>query len=115
MNLEFYVTEFIGTFFIAWTSELANVQEGSRFIEPIATAGVLVALTYTFEYLSGAHFNPVVSLAMWLSWSNRITSKNLITYIAVQFTAGICGSMVVFAFLKDGPDVSSYGNWLFGT
>jgi glycerol uptake facilitator-like aquaporin len=45
--------------------------------------------------ISGAHFNPVVTLGEL--FKNRIDSKNAIGYIFAQFTGGFCGT--VFANL----------------
>jgi glycerol uptake facilitator-like aquaporin len=58
----------------------------------IATGAALVALILAFGPISGAHLNPVVSLADalegGLSWSETPA------YIAAQLLGGVCGTMV---------------------
>jgi glycerol uptake facilitator-like aquaporin len=69
----------------------------------LATAGGLFALILIFGPVSGAHFNPVVSLADW--WVGRSRGTGLSTpelglYIVAQIVGGILGSIlanVVFA------------------
>lgn len=58
----------------------------------IATGAALVALILTFGPVSGAHLNPVVSVAdaleAGLSW------KEALAYIAAQVFGGVCGTIV---------------------
>ena len=58
----------------------------------IGTGAALVALICTFGPISGAHFNPVVTLADTigggLSWTDASA------YTAVQIIGGICGTVV---------------------
>ncbi len=58
----------------------------------IATGAALVALILTFEPISGAHFNPAVTLAVaverGLAWPDAVA------YVAVQFVGGVAGAVV---------------------
>lgn len=58
----------------------------------IATGAALVALILTFGSISGAHFNPVVSVAdaleVGLSWADTFT------YVLAQILGGIAGTML---------------------
>jgi glycerol uptake facilitator-like aquaporin len=64
----------------------------------IATGAALVALILTFGPISGAHFNPVVSVADaiegGLSWAE--TSA----YSAAQFCGGVCGTILAHAMFS---------------
>ena len=55
----------------------------------IATGGALVALILTFGPISGAHMNPVVTLAAALTGSLRWPS--VLPYVAAQFAGAIAG------------------------
>lgn len=49
----------------------------------IATGGALIALIQTFGPISGAHFNPVVTLAF--AWRDKTPRKELLFYLIAQF------------------------------
>jgi glycerol uptake facilitator-like aquaporin len=55
----------------------------------LATGAALVALIATFGPLSGAHFNPVVSVAQMLL--GRLTGRACAIYIAAQLLGAIIG------------------------
>ena len=57
------LTEFIGTFFLVLTIGL-TVTSGSQFA-PIAIGTSLMIMVYMGGHVSGGHYNPAVSLAMW--------------------------------------------------
>ena len=58
----------------------------------IATGAILYVLITMFGPLSGAHFNPVVSLVMTLL--GDMTAKMALAYSAVQMAGGIIGTWV---------------------
>lgn len=57
-----YLTEFIGTFFLVLTIGL-TVMEGTPFA-PLAIGAVLMVMVYMGGHISGAHYNPAVSIAL---------------------------------------------------
>ena len=58
----------------------------------IATAFALTALIWTFAPLSGAHFNPAVTLAE--ASFRRLPLPDAAAYIAAQTTGGIAGTII---------------------
>ncbi|MEQ1761223.1 MAG: MIP/aquaporin family protein [Vicinamibacterales bacterium] len=56
----------------------------------MATGAALVALILTFSPLSGAHFNPVVTLAETVQ--ARLSSARAGAYVAAQFAGAIVGT-----------------------
>ena len=58
----------------------------------LATGAALVALILTFGPISGAHFNPAVTLADAIE--RGIPWKEVPPYIAVQFAGGILGAVL---------------------
>jgi glycerol uptake facilitator-like aquaporin len=58
----------------------------------IATGAALVALILTFGSVSGAHFNPVVTLAD--AWQGGVSWREVPAYIAVQLAGGVAGVLV---------------------
>jgi glycerol uptake facilitator-like aquaporin len=69
----------------------------------IATGAALVALICTFGQISGAHFNPVVSLAEAID--GGLAWRDAVAYVVVQIVGGIAG--VVLAHLMFGLSVVS--------
>ncbi len=58
----------------------------------LATGAILVVLILMFGAISGAHFNPVVTMAFWLEKS--ISARDSILYIIVQFITAILGVII---------------------
>jgi glycerol uptake facilitator-like aquaporin len=55
----------------------------------VATGAGLVALILMFGTLSGAHFNPVVTLSE--AWQKNMPMSDVLPYIAVQVIGAVCG------------------------
>jgi glycerol uptake facilitator-like aquaporin len=60
-----------------------------------ATVGALIALILAFGPVSGAHFNPVVSLADRVL--GGISTRDTVAYIAAQITGALGGSLLANA------------------
>ena len=59
-----YLTEFIGTFGLVFTVGCA-VMSGSA-LAPLAIGAVLMVLVYAGGHISGAHYNPAITLGVLL-------------------------------------------------
>jgi glycerol uptake facilitator-like aquaporin len=64
----------------------------------IATGAVLVTLIFTFAPISGAHFNPAVSLAAALE--GGLAWRRVPGYIAAQMAGAIAGVMAAHAMFE---------------
>ena len=89
--------EFIGTFFLASTIELAAGQD--KALAPIAIGGILTVMVFAFGHVSGAHFNPAVTLGVFIRGDFEIWA--LPAYIASQCLGALAGAIVQFWVLKD--------------
>ena len=58
----------------------------------IATGGALVALIQTFGPISGAHFNPAVTLAF--AWRDKSPVNHIALYIAAQISGALLGVLI---------------------
>ena len=65
----------------------------------VATGAMLVVLITMFGPLSGAHFNPAVTLAFWLR--KDITGALSIAYIGAQTIGGIIGVWIAHAMFAE--------------
>src|SRR6202021_3369796 len=104
--------EFIGTAFlvaaVVGSGVMGEKLAGGNLPIPllantIATGAALVALILAFGAFSGAHFNPVVTLAEAID--GRLSRKDASAYIAVQIVGGIAGAIT--AHLMFGLSVVS--------
>lgn len=81
-----------------------------------ATAGILYVLIVVLGPVSGAHFNPAVSVAMRLQRS--ISTSDLIAYVAVQIAGAVAGVVLAHAMfdlplIQPGDHIRTGGaQWL---
>ncbi len=85
------VAEFIGTFFLLLIVALTG--------NPLAIGIGLTALVYMGGYISGAHYNPAVTLALLIN--KKITASDAKLYIFTQFAAAILSSCIYFLIKGD--------------
>ena len=98
-----YLVEFIGTFFLMLTIVL-TVNSSMAEFAPIAIGIVLAAMIYAGMPVSGAHYNPAVSLTIWLL--GRSKAKDLLWYIISQLLAGVIAAVLGIYLLRLMPDYS---------
>lgn len=99
-----YIVEFIGTFFLVLTIGLAVIGDGAGAMAPLAIGSVLMVMVYAGGHISGAHYNPAVTLAVWLR--GRCASQDVPIYMIVQVVAGAVAAAIVL-FLKSGAEISA--------
>jgi len=91
-----YLTEFIGTFFLVLTVGLTVVNEVS--MAPLAIGCSLMVMVYMGGHVSGAHYNPAVSLAVLLN--GKMSSVSVFFgYVASQLAGAIVAALVVYGVL----------------
>ena len=86
--------ELLGTFFLVLVIGLAVVPPGAGAMAPLAIGAILMALVYAGGPISGAHYNPAVTLAVWLR--GRCDTRDVLPYVAAQvlgaaLAAGLVG------------------------
>lgn len=69
----------------------------------VATGAALLALILTFERISGAHFNPAVTLAQ--AWKGGTRAVDIAPYLAAQFGGALVG--VAAAHVMFGEELFS--------
>ena len=65
----------------------------------ISTIGMLYVIINIFGPISGAHFNPLVTLAFW--FKREIENREAIYYFASQLTGGVCGTLLAHVMFND--------------
>ena len=101
-----FLGEFIGSSFLVMVivgsgimaENLTNDSALRLTANTLATGAGLFVLITAFANISGAHFNPFVSLAMFLR--KKITGKLLIIYIPAQILGCLLGVMLANVFFE---------------
>lgn len=92
-----YAAELLGTFVLVFGGTVAILAASGSGLELVAIAFAfglaLLAGLYAFGEVSGGHFNPAVSLAMFLA--GRLPSGELVRYWIAQFVGGILAALLL--------------------
>ncbi|MDR5019736.1 aquaporin Z [Yersinia rochesterensis] len=108
------MAEFIGTFWLVLggcgSAVLSAMfpEAGIGFLGVALAFGLaLVTMSYALGHISGAHFNPAVSLGLWVG--GRFSGAQLLPYILSQVLGGLAGATVLYLIAsgKVGFDVSA--------
>ena len=95
------VAEFIGTFFLSLTIFIAALGEQAGVYAPIAIGLILTGMIYALGHVSGAHFNPAVSIGFFVK--GDCSKDELPVYLGAQIFAGVMawviGSKVIMSDL----------------
>ena len=86
-----YATEALGTFVLMFTVG-ATVLSGSA-LAPVAIGAALMAMIYAGGHISGAHYNPAVTIAVLVR--GRITVAEALGYVAAQLGGGLVAAAAV--------------------
>jgi aquaporin TIP len=116
-GLAAYIAELVGTFFLVFivgTVVTLYVAGGgqSQFGSDFAVIGLvhgfaLFALVQIFAGVSGAHFNPAVTLGATLL--KRIDPVDAVVYVLAQLSGGVLGALLVKGLLSDEGMAGNYG------
>jgi aquaporin Z len=90
-------TEFIGTFFLSLTICTAAVYGSAGEYAPFGIAATLMVMIYAGGHISGAHYNPAVTVSIYLR--GACEKDEVLPYIASQVIAAVSAAIVVENFL----------------
>ena len=103
----FLIVEFIGSFFLTGVVigsgiMAENLSQGNDAVallgNTIATGAILFVLIKSFSSVSGAHFNPVVSLVLFIK--KEIEASLFLKYITVQFFGAMVSVIVIHYYFN---------------
>jgi aquaporin Z len=96
-----YLTELIGTFFLVLTVGCAVIG-GAGALAPLAIGAALMVMVYAGGHISGGHYNPAVTLAVWLR--GRCDTKDVVPYWVAQVGGAALAALAVqFLYHKETP------------
>ena len=99
-----YLTEFIGTFFLVLTIGCTGIATGPGVIPPLAIGSVLMVMIYAGGHVSGAHYNPAVTVGVFLR--GRCPAGDVLPYVVAQLVGAVAAAAAVL-FFKTGEPVTA--------
>lgn len=106
-----YAAEFMGTFGIVFcgTGAIVIDQQTNGSIGHLGIAitfGLIVlAMIYTFGEISGAHFNPAVTIAFLVA--RLFPGRQLLPYIVFQAAGALCATAMLRLLFPNNPTLGS--------
>ncbi|MDA8017768.1 MAG: aquaporin [Thermoanaerobaculia bacterium] len=88
-----YLVEFLGTFFLVLTVGLAAGLGLAGNLAPLAIGSVLMVMIYAGGHVSGAHYNPAVTLAVYLR--GKCPASDIPGYVAAQLVGAVVAALTV--------------------
>lgn len=98
-----YAVEFIGTLFFVLTVGSTVIDPGAGAMAPLAIGSVLMVMIYAGGHISGGHYNPAVTLAVWMR--GRCAGADVPGYMIAQVVAAVIAGFIVL-YLKGNPVVT---------
>ena len=110
------VAEFIGTLWLVLGGcgsavLAAGVPENVGIgLVGVSLAFGLTVLTgaYALGHISGGHFNPAVSIGLWMG--GRFDKKDLLPYIGAQVLGGAVGAAILYLIVSSSADFTGVGS-----
>lgn len=103
MNVRALTAEAIGTFVLVGLGSLSIAGSGLQGLPPLLIVPfgfglALMAGVALFGHVSGAHFNPAVTLAAWID--QRLDWVSAIGYVAAQIIGALAASMMILLLIS---------------
>jgi aquaporin Z len=95
-----YLVELIGTFFLVFTVGSTGIPPGAGALAPIAIGASLMVMVFAGGHVSGGHYNPAVTLAVWMR--GRCDTKDVIPYWIAQLAAAFIAAWIVHKMKMPG-------------
>jgi aquaporin Z len=93
MDARALLVEFIGTFFLVFTVGMAVIDPGAGALAALAIGSVLAVMIFAGGHISGGHYNPAVTLGVWLR--GKATLPQAVGYWIVQIIAAVVAWLLV--------------------
>src|ERR1041385_5293385 len=100
-----YIAEFIGTFFLVLTIGCTGIGAGAGVIAPLAIGAALMVMVYAGGHISGAHYNPAVTLGVLIR--GKVKASDAVPYMLAQIIGAAVAAFLTIKFLRAGAPVTA--------
>ena len=105
-----YISEFLGTFAMVFCGTAAMVVNDITGVithpgVAITWGLIVMGMIYAFAEISGAHFNPAVTIAF--TYAKKFPLKEVPKYILAQCLGAICASLLVYMFWPESETLGA--------
>jgi aquaporin Z len=111
-----HMAEFVGTFWLVFGGCGSAVLAAGFPVLGIGFAGValafgltVVTMAYAFGHISGAHFNPAVTVG--LATAGRVSWSSVPGYIISQVLGGFAAAVILYLILSGKADFAGAGGF----
>jgi len=87
-----YLTELIGTFFLVLTIGCTVIAGSAHVVPALAIGSALMVMVYAGGHVSGGHYNPAVTLGVWMR--GRLPSTEVAPYWIAQPVGALAAAFV---------------------
>jgi aquaporin Z len=98
MEIKKYLVEAIGTLFLTLVIVTACNNGAAGNMAPFAIGAVLLGMIFAGAHISGAHYNPAVTVAFFMR--GKIAMNDLIGYMIAQVVGAIIGALLAQTVLR---------------
>src|SRR5258707_13042175 len=88
-----YIAEFIGTFFLVLTIGCTGIGAGAGVIAPLAIGAALMVMVFAGGHISGAHYNPAVTLGVLIR--GKVNATDVVPYWVAQLAGAAVAAVIV--------------------
>ena len=88
-----YIAEFIGTFFLVLTIGCTGIGAGAGVIAPLAIGAALMVMVFAGGHISGAHYNPAVTLGVLIR--GKVNATDVVPYWVAQLAGAAVAALIV--------------------
>ena len=105
MSFKKYLVELIGAFFLVATVGFTVMKPGGAgTLAPLAIGSALMVMVYAGGHISGGHYNPAVTLAVFLR--GKCAAVDVIPYMIAQVVGAAAAAGAVL-YVKGNPQVEA--------
>lgn len=109
-----YVAEFVGTFSLVFAGTVMRTMVGGEthdfsgvLLVHMVFAFTITIMVYSLCIVSGAHFNPAITLGFTLS--RHFPWRYVLPYWLSQFAGAVFGSFLLFLLIPDKAAIAHFG------